>query len=376
MASQLPRHKKKGSDGLCPPFARINSNTNPTCMKLPHHDIIVIGTSAGGMAVLCDLLEKLPGDLPASIFIVQHLSHDSNSDILVERLSKVTAFKCQVAQHEQTIKQGHLYFVPQDKHLLLQKGRMLVTKGPRENLFRPAIDPLFRSAAAAYGPRVIGIVLTGMLQDGTVGMEMIKRSGGITMVQAPSEAEYPDMPQSVLNEIEVDYVATVAEMADLLPELVFVPASATAEIPEDITYEASIAERLMLDSGKIEDTDLMGPRSPFSCPSCGGALWEVNQGHVRHYRCHAGHAFTPEAYLNANVESVEETLWVALRMLEERRTMLSAMAEQDRRKGHAHWSEAQEDRANELKIHIARIRHLLLSNANAKHRHDGQSESA
>ncbi|WP_123129158.1 chemotaxis protein CheB [Rufibacter latericius] len=343
-------------------------------MKLPHHDIIVIGTSAGGMAVLCELMDQLPQDLPASIFIVQHLARNSNSNVLVERLNKTSKLICQVAAHEQTIENGNVYFVPQDHHLLLQKGRMLVTKGPRENLFRPAIDPLFRSAAAAYGPRVIGIVLTGMLQDGTVGMEMIKRSGGITIVQKPEEAEYPDMPLSVLNEIEVDYVVNVAEMGQLLEELVFVPSSPDAEAPEDIVYEANIAERLMLDSGEIENTELMGSRSHFSCPSCGGALWEVSKGNVTHYRCHVGHAFTPEAYLNANVESIEETLWIALRMLEERRTMLSAMADQDRRKGHNYWSEAQEERANELKQHISRIRHLLMTNANARHRHDGPDE--
>ncbi|GAB2532385.1 chemotaxis protein CheB [Rufibacter soli] len=341
-------------------------------MKLPHHDIVVIGTSAGGMAVLCQLLEQLPKDLPAAIFIVQHLARDSNAQILVDRLNRTSGLPCQVATHEQVIETGKVYFVPQDNHLLLQKGRMLVTKGPRENLFRPAIDPLFRSAAAAYGPRVIGLVLTGMLQDGTVGMEMIKRSGGITMVQAPADAEYPDMPQSVLHEIEVDYVVPVAEMGALLQELVFVPASATAEPPEDVVYEASIAERLMLNTGggAVEDTEILGPRSPFSCPSCGGALWEVNYGHVKHFRCHSGHAYTAESFLHANVESIEETLWVAMRMLEERRTMLSAMAEQDKKKGHNHWAESQQERADELKIHISRLRQLLLTNANAKNAQD------
>ncbi|QHL89219.1 chemotaxis protein CheB [Nibribacter ruber] len=344
-------------------------------MKLLHHDVIVIGTSAGGMNVLCNLLSQLPADLPASIFIVQHLARDSNAQILVDRLSKFTKLQCQVAQHEQTIEHGNVYFVPQDNHLLLQKGRMLVTKGPRENLFRPAIDPLFRSAAAAYDSRVIGIVLTGMLQDGTVGMEMIKRSGGITMVQSPAEAEYPDMPQSVLDMMEVDYVVKVAEMGELIKELVHVPASAMKEPPEDITYEAKIAERLMLDSGDIEDTELMGPRSAFSCPDCGGALWEVNTGHVKHFRCHVGHAYTQESFLNANVESLEETLWIAMRMLEERRTMLHAMAEQDRRKGHNNWSESQKERADELKLHISRIRQVLLANANSKnHKQDDQEE--
>lgn len=327
------------------------------------------------MVVLCQLLKQLPADLPASVFIVQHLARNSNAETLVERLNQASALTCQVAQHELAFEYGHVYFVPQDCHLLLQKGCMLITKGPRENLFRPAIDPLFRSAAAAYGPRVIGIVLTGMLQDGTVGMEMIKRSGGITLVQKPEDAEYPDMPQSVVDEMEVDYVVPVHEMGELLQELVFVPASATAEVPEDITYEATIAERLMLDSGEINDTEMMGPRAPYSCPSCGGALWEVNQGHTTHFRCHTGHSFTYTAFLDANVESIEETLWIALRMLEERRTMLSAMAEQDRRKGHSNWSESQQERADELKLHISRIRQLLLSNANAKnHLADGGSE--
>ncbi|WP_192820224.1 chemotaxis protein CheB [Rufibacter sp. LB8] len=345
-------------------------------MKLPHHDIIVIGTSAGGMAVLCELLDQLPADLPAALFIVQHLARNSNSHILVERLNKTAKLKCQVAQHEQTIEYGNVYFVPQDYHLLLQKGRMLVTKGPRENMFRPAVDPLFRSAAAAYGARVIGIVLTGMLQDGTVGMEMIKRSGGITIVQHPREAEYPDMPQSVLDMMEVDYAIPVNEMGKLLQELVFVPASATAEIPEDVTYEASIAERLMLDTGEIEDTEMMGPRAPYSCPSCGGAMWELNQGHTHHFRCHVGHSFTQDAFLDANVQSIEETLWIALRMLEERRTMLATMAEQDRRKGHNHWSESQQERADELKEHIARIRHVLLANANAKNKREENREAS
>ncbi|AMM51789.1 hypothetical protein TH61_12210 [Rufibacter sp. DG15C] len=345
-------------------------------MKLPHHEIIVIGTSAGGMAVLCDLLSQLPKDLPAAIFIVQHLARDSNAEVLVDRLNKITPLTCQVAQHEQAIEMGHVYFVPQDNHLLLQKGKMLVTKGPRENLFRPAIDPLFRSAAAAYGPRVIGIVLTGMLQDGTVGMEMIKRSGGITMVQKPEDAEYPDMPLSVLHEVEVDYVVSISEMGALLEELVFVPASSSNEIPEDITFEATIAERVMLDSGEIGQIDLLGTRAPYSCPDCGGALWEVSQGHIKHFRCHAGHSFTAEALLNANIDSIEETLWIALRMLEERRTMLSAMAEQDRKKGHNAWSVSQQERADELKVHIARIRRLLLSNANSKNRQQDEEERA
>ncbi|WP_205499906.1 chemotaxis protein CheB [Rufibacter psychrotolerans] len=332
-----------------------------------HHDIIVIGTSAGGMAVLLKLLEQLPGNLPASIFIVQHLARNSNAEILVDRLNRSTQLVCEVAEHEKAFAPGHVYFCPQDHHLLLQRGRMLVTRGPRENLFRPAIDPLFRSAAAAYDSRVIGIILTGMLQDGTVGMQAVKRSGGLTMVQLPAEAEYPDMPQSVMNEMEVDYTVPVSEMGILLRELVSVPASTDHKVPEDIRYEATIAERVMTQgNGLSDDMGVMGPQVPLTCPDCGGALWEVKNGHLGHLRCHAGHTFTPESYLTGNMEALEETMWVALRMLEERRTMLSSMADQDRKRGSKYWASTQEERAEELKVHIERIRKVLLASANAK----------
>ncbi|MFB9864593.1 chemotaxis protein CheB [Rufibacter immobilis] len=332
-----------------------------------HHDIVVIGTSAGGMNVLVKLLEQLPAYLPASIFIVQHLARNSNVHVLVDRLNRHTEMVCEVAEHEKAFEPGHVYFCPQDHHLLLGRGRMLVTKGPRENLFRPAIDPLFRSAAAAYDSRVIGIILTGMLQDGTVGMQAVKRSGGLTMVQLPAEAEYPDMPQSVMNEIEVDYAVPVGEMGLLLQELVSVPASADHKVPDDVKYEATIAERIMTNGlGQSDEMGVMGPQVPLTCPDCGGALWEVKNGHLGHLRCHTGHTFSPESYLAGNMEALEETMWVALRMLEERRTMLSSMADQDRKRGSRYWANSQEERAEELKVHIERIRKILLANANSK----------
>ncbi|MBA9079158.1 chemotaxis protein CheB [Rufibacter quisquiliarum] len=341
-----------------------------------HHDIVVIGTSAGGMAVLTKLVSQLPADLPASIFIVQHLARESNVEILVNRLQMNTQLVCEVAEHEKTFEPGHLYFCPQDHHLLLQRGRMLVTKGPRENLFRPAIDPLFRSAAAAYDSRVIGIILTGMLQDGTVGMQAVKRSGGLTMVQLPAEAEYPDMPQSVMNEMEVDYAVPVGEMGLLVQELVSVPASTDHQVPQDIQYEATIAERLMTQgNGHSEEMGVMGPQVPVTCPDCGGALWEVKNGTLSHLRCHVGHSFTPESYLQGNLEALEETMWVALRMLEERRTMLSSLADQDRKRGSKYWASTQEERAEELKVHIERIRQVLLANANAKNNQQSEDEA-
>ncbi len=223
---------------------------------------------------------------------------------------------------------------------------------------------------------MIGIILTGMLQDGTVGMQAVKRSGGLTMVQLPAEAEYPDMPQSVMNEMEVDYAVPVGEMGLLLQELVSVPASTDHAVPDDIKYEATIAERVMTQgNGHSEDMGLLGPQVPITCPDCGGALWEVKNGHLSHFRCHTGHTFTPETYLAGNMEALEETMWVALRMLEERRTLLSSMADQDRRRGSKYWANTQEERADELKVHIERIRKVLLANANSKNQQTQENDA-
>ncbi|HEX8507582.1 MAG TPA: chemotaxis protein CheB, partial [Hymenobacter sp.] len=232
---------------------------------------------------------------------------------------------------------------------------LLVTKGPRENNFRPAADSLFRSAAVAFGPNVVGIVLTGMLHDGTAGLEFIKRCGGTAIVQDPHEAEYPSMPETALRNVAVDYVVPLAMMGPLLEEITgnnFTERN--IEVPEDLKLEAAIAERVV---GTTEEVMRIAHPSPLTCPDCGGSLFEVNKGKLLRFRCHTGHAFTADALLRNATHSLEETMWVALRMMEERKNLLSSMAA----RGEGPYSVQQEERIEEMKKHINRLREFLLN---------------
>ena len=182
------------------------------------HNIIVIGASAGGLETLDALLGRLPADLPSAIFIVQHLAPQNSGAALLHRLRKHEAFHCSLATNRTKFTTGRVYIAPADHHLLVKKDHVLVTKGARENRYRPGIDPLFRSAAATHGRRVIAVLLTGLLDDGTAGLMAVKKCGGVTIVQDPKEAAYPDMPQSALNNLRVDHCAPVSEIAGLLEE--------------------------------------------------------------------------------------------------------------------------------------------------------------
>ena len=338
-------------------------------MYISGHDIVVIGTSAGGMEALCKLLGQLPKEIPAALFIVQHLSADSSSDYLAQRMGKSTDLRVKVAENDEVFTKGTIYMVPADRHMLLTGKRILIAKGPRENQFRPAIDPLFRSAAAYHGSRVTGVILTGMMSDGIAGLESIKRSGGIAVVQDPKDAEYPDMPKNAIRNVDVNYVVPLREMGSLLYQLARTPSDDSVTIPDDIRNEAQIAERVMTHSAMtdIKIMNELGPRSNFSCPDCGGALWELKQGNVHRYRCHAGHAYNDETLLNGMDSALEETLWVSMRILEERRNMLSTMADLEKNKGQSRWAEMQQDRANEMKVHVDRLKEILLSRNHIAH---------
>ncbi len=236
---------------------------------------------------------------------------------------------------------------------------MLVVKGPRENNFRPSIDPLFRSAAAFHGSRVVGVMLTGLLSDGVAGMDAIRRSGGVVVAQDPAEAEYPDLPRNVIRQVGADYIVPLAEMGEVLDKVAYLPAD-PVKTPQDIVQEAQIAERIMTNATmtNIDELNRLGKQVPYSCPDCGGALWEISEGRVDRFRCHSGHAFNDESLIQSMSHSLEETLWVALRILEERRAILQTVAEQG--KGLGRWATAQQERADEMKSHIDRIREILL----------------
>jgi two-component system chemotaxis response regulator CheB len=315
-------------------------------------DIIVIGTSAGGLEALDVLIGQLPADLSASIFIVQHMAPEMMGDGLLNRLNQHKAFSCKLASNGESFRRGRIYIAPPDNHLLVKKSTVLVTKGARENRNRPGIDPLFRSAAVTHRARVIGVVLTGMLDDGTAGLTAIKACGGVTVVQDPKDAAYPSMPESALNNLRVDHCVPIAEMGQLLVRLTQESSGKDKPVPADIRTEAKIAERVLSD---VRQVNGLGDQVPYNCPNCGGVLWEMESAPVRRYRCHTGHSFTIPSLLASQSEKIEETLWVSLRMFEERKNLLNSMTQKEGRLG----SSAQ--RAQETQIHIERIRAILLS---------------
>jgi len=306
------------------------------------------------MPALVQLLSRLPITLPAAVLVVQHLAPSSSAEFLVERLNESTALTCHVSQHGMHIHPGHLYFCQPDRHLLVKDHHLLITKGPHENNFRPSIDALFRSAAVEFGAGVIGVVLTGMLHDGTAGLDFIRRCGGITVVQDPQDAEFASMPESALRNLPIDYVVPLARMSNLLQELVRQEIDTEKNIPEDLKMEAAIAERVV---GSTEDVSKLGHQVAMTCPDCGGNLWQIDKGKVLRFRCHTGHSFTADSLLDRSQDSLEETLWVALRMMEERKNLLSSMAS----RGESFWSVQQEERVNEMKAHINRLREFLLN---------------
>jgi two-component system, chemotaxis family, protein-glutamate methylesterase/glutaminase len=317
-------------------------------------NIIVVGTSAGGLEALDQLVGQLPTDLPASIFVVQHMAPHNSGEPLLRRLSRHKAFQPKLAENGDRFKPGRIYIAPPDNHLLVKATKVLVTKGARENRHRPGIDPLFRSAAVAHGARVIGVVLTGMLDDGTVGLIAIKRCGGVTVVQDPRDAAYSSMPLSAVDNANVDFCVPLADMGSLLTTLVSQRHGKSKAVPSDIRTEAVIAERVLSDVSQVNG---LGDQVPYNCPGCGGVLWEMDTAGEKRYRCHTGHSYTGPTLLASQSEKIEEMLWISLRMFEERKNLLMSMTQGART---AALKRSTRQRAKETQGHIDRIRGILL----------------
>jgi two-component system, chemotaxis family, protein-glutamate methylesterase/glutaminase len=316
-------------------------------------DVVVIGASSGGLEALDDLVRQLPADFPASIFIVQHLAPENTGAALLSRLGKSKVFRCKMGEDGEHFKPGGIYIAPPDHHMLIKDSRLLVSKGARENRYRPAIDPLFRSAAVAHGPSVVGVILSGLLDDGTAGLGAIKRCGGVAVVQDPKDAAYPDMPRSAIENVDIDHCVPVGDMGPLLEKLARGLHGGRKSVPEDVRIEAVIAERVLSDVGQVNG---LGDQVPYNCPNCGGVLWEMTQPQAKRYRCHTGHSFTSTALLASQSEKIEETLWVSLRMFEERKNLLNNMARDASSTGR---KKSYIDTIKETQIHIERIRDIL-----------------
>jgi two-component system chemotaxis response regulator CheB len=325
-------------------------------MPTRERNIVVIGTSAGGLEALDQLVGQLPTKLAASVFIVQHMATHNSGEPLLRRLRRYQTFQPKLAEHGESFKTGRIYIAAPDSHLLVKKSTVMVTKGAAENRYRPGIDPLFRSAAVAHGARVIGIVLTGMLDDGTAGLIAIKRCGGVTVVQDPKDAAYSGMPLSALGNSKIDFCVPLAEMGALLTTLVSQRHGKNKPVPSDIRTEARIAERVLSDVAQVEG---LGHQVPYNCPGCGGVLWEMKHAgkNKKRYRCHTGHSYTGAALLATQSEKIEELLWVSLRMFEERKNLLVSMGKGQRTAG---LRSSTNRRVGETQGYIDRIRGMLL----------------
>jgi two-component system chemotaxis response regulator CheB len=288
------------------------------------HDVIVIGASAGGLTALKVLFEHLPADLSASVFIALHVHADSPA-LLPAILEKAGKMKVVMATEGARMHHGFAYVAPPDRHLMLDRHGIRLSVGPKENGHRPAVDPLFRSAAIAYGPRVVGVILSGMLDDGAAGLRAVKACRGTTLVQDPIEALYPGMPRNALAYAQVDYCKPVEKLASLLVKLASeqVADPDNFEVPESVKIETQFAmmERTM------KDMKSLGKPAEFVCPSCHGALTEMHDGTMLRFRCHTGHAYSAEALFAEQSCDVEEALFSAVRAVDENAALARRIAE-------------------------------------------------
>jgi two-component system chemotaxis response regulator CheB len=324
--------------------------------RVPTHDIVVLGASAGGVEALTTLVRLLPADLPAALFVVLHIPPQSPS-MLPAILDRVGQLKAVQAQDGLPIEAGHIYVAPPDHHLLVEHGRMRVVRGPKENRHRPAVDPLFRSAAQAYGPRVVGVVLTGTLDDGTAGLLAVKNCGGVAVVQDPNDALYPGMPRNALQNVDVDHTLPLGDIAPLLVRLANEPvAAAEYGVPETIQHELNLAKN---HGEEMQQDRLLGEPSVYSCPECGGVLHEIHDGEYLRFRCRVGHAFGAESVLAEQSEALETALWAALNTLEESASLSRRLARQAHERGQSWLAARFNERIRESEQRADAIRQVL-----------------
>lgn len=311
---------------------------------------------------MSEFVGQLNPEMDAAVFIVMHLSGTGISDFLIPRLQPLTKLHCEIATEGTSIKTGYIYIASPNLHLLVKKGFMILGRGPEENRWRPSIDVLFRSAAAAYNTRTIGIVLTGLLDDGATGMLAIKRSGGTSIVQDPNEAEYADMPLAVLNTMEVDYCLPLAGMGKVISGITATTPE-EKEAPPDVIIESEIAERVVVD---YENVKQLGEKSIYACPDCGGGLWDIantgdNKERVVRYRCHIGHSYSEKDLVLKQGEIFESTLWIALRIMEERRNLLLKLENDHAKKGLSTMAKSYKEKAAAIQIHVDKMKEVLFA---------------
>lgn len=319
-------------------------------------DVIVIGASAGGVEALRGLASVLPGDLPAAVLVVLHIPAGGAS-ALAAILDRAGPLPVTTASDGARLLRGHVYTAPPDFHLLVADGEIRLSKGPSENGHRPAVNALFRSAARTLGPRCIGVVLSGALDDGAAGLSAIVARGGVAVVQDPADALYPSMPESALQELSTPYVMPVAAMGSVLNGLVREKVDTNRALPlsELVETEADLAA-----SGEWEaepEAGGLAVASGYSCPDCQGGLFTLTG--TNRYRCRVGHAWSADALLQQKNDELEHALWTALRSLDEKTSLANRLRDRAVER-HSMLIAARYEQAAEEAEHAARkLRSLL-----------------
>jgi len=324
--------------------------------SMVNRDIIVIGGSAGAAVPLKNILGRLPSDLPAAIFVVLHIPAQGIG-ILSTVASAASRLPVVQAESGMVIEKGHIYLAAPDHHLLIYESHLMLGRGPRENMVRPAIDPLFRSAALQYGPRVIGVVLSGLLSDGAAGLNAIKRCGGMALVQDPADAIADEMPLRAMEVTTVDLCVPAAKIGDVLSDLARETPGAALPVPPEIRLEVEIAAGERIGSDRL--TSIAKP-APLTCPACGGVLSTVKMGEPLRFRCQVGHAYTADALAKEQEGRVDEALRVALRIIGERAELVQRMAEDGRQSGRVAVARMYDARAAEYREYADMIRRVML----------------
>jgi two-component system, chemotaxis family, protein-glutamate methylesterase/glutaminase len=321
---------------------------------MPKQDIVVLGASAGGVEMISTVVAGLPRDFPAAVLVVLHVSRGRS--VFPKILARAGRLPASHPDDGERLQYGHIYVAPPDHHMTLERDVIRITHGPTENGVRPAVDPLFRSAARAFGPRVIAVIGTGALDDGTAGMAAVKAAGGIGIVQDPEEAVAPSMPRSALTATRIDHVVPAAGIAPLLIRLVREQAGDRGHAGEHVAaLEADRADPPLA----VTEHDRPGQLAPFSCPECHGSLWEQDSNGVLRFRCRVGHAYSADSMLAAQTDAVDRALWAALRALEERAALTRKLADRARARDQPLIATAFEQRAAAAEGQASIVRQVL-----------------
>ncbi|HZZ95023.1 MAG TPA: chemotaxis protein CheB [Usitatibacter sp.] len=318
--------------------------------------VIGIGASAGGVTALQRLARLLPAGLPAPVLVVQHIG--PYPSVLPQLLTAAGPLPAQHAVGGETPRPGRVYVAPPDRHMIVEDGVLRCVHGPKEHHTRPAIDPLFRSMALAYGPRAIGVILTGWGEDGTPGLQAVSACGGTVLVQDPAEAQQANMPMSALRYVDVDGTFRIAELPQMLTALLsrVPPELAIARPRLALEEEQAI---FMSQGNPMEHLDKVGAPSAYVCPDCNGGLWEVAASRPRRFRCHTGHAFTLRTLQEAQSGATDMAMWNAMRGLEEKEMLLRDVAQQCLEEGASEEAARMQMLAHAVAGHAAALRELI-----------------